>query len=88
MKIHRKHFGRDLFKICITCGSKNIKFKYSECNLIKYCEDKCKIMIHDRHLEYDCKNFIKCVLGNDIKIRGKISLKILNYVSNLLNFLI
>lgn len=56
-KIHKKHCGRDLFTLCITCGVKNTEIKCESKNCkAGYCSEKCKKMIHNDHLFYDCEN--------------------------------
>lgn len=59
-KIHKKHCGRDLFILCIYCGSENptIKCEKEGCK-VKYCSLKCKNEIHRAHLDCDCDNFIR-----------------------------
>lgn len=55
--IHQKHCKRDLFKICISCGSSIIKLKCDDCP-VKFCSLKCKDEIIKPHVEYgDCKKF-------------------------------
>ncbi|AYV81166.1 MAG: putative ankyrin repeat and MYND domain-containing protein 2 [Harvfovirus sp.] len=56
--IHKKHCGRNLFTICISCGSNNIKIKCEKCP-VWYCGDKCKRSIAAPHAEFDCDHFIK-----------------------------
>ena len=58
-KIHKTHCNRDLFGLCIACGSNNIKIKCpTEKCKINYCSETCKNSIHEMHLLYDCNNLI------------------------------
>jgi len=60
--IHKKHCGRNLFTICITCGNNIIKDQAIHCEnekcKILYCSTKCKDSLHKMHLEFDCGTFI------------------------------
>ena len=57
--VHKKHCGRDLFSLCITCGSgKNTDafLKCPECP-VKFCSQVCKSRIFQAHTNFDCSYF-------------------------------
>ena len=59
--IHKKHCGRDLFLICITCGSSDSVdtfLKCSECP-VKFCSQICKSKLFKAHKDFDCTYFQK-----------------------------
>ena len=61
-KIHKTHCKRNLFTLCITCGSTDIKIKCENCN-VHYCSNKCKNDLHSAHIDYDCNTFNKINLS-------------------------
>lgn len=55
--LHKQHCKRDLFTLCINCGSDNIKMQCDNCP-VKYCSIDCKNKIEIPHKDYDdCKIF-------------------------------
>lgn len=58
--IHKKHCKRDLFILCLTCGSSNINPELNCKNCpVKYCSESCKNDLDKMHIEYDCAYFSK-----------------------------
>jgi len=57
--IHKKHCGKDLFSVCILCGtSDDLNFKCSKCP-VKFCSKECYDKIHNEHADIDCHVFSK-----------------------------
>lgn len=56
--IHKKHCGRNVFCVCILCGSDNPQMVCDRCP-VKYCNDKCKGEIYKAHKEFDCDTYHK-----------------------------
>ena len=68
-KIHQKHCPRDLFALCMTCGSKtkvdnkllDASIKCDNCP-VTFCSETCKDRLYDPHVSYDCEYFAKTFL--------------------------
>ena len=56
--VHKEHCGRDLFTVCINCGSSETELKCDRCP-VKFCSQECKEAIGALHVEYDCDHFSK-----------------------------
>ncbi len=57
--IHKKHCGRNLFTVCILCGTADdITFKCKNCP-VKFCSKDCYDKIHIEHEEIECDIFSK-----------------------------
>ena len=55
--IHKKHCSRDLFTICMGCGTDNYTIKCAKCP-VKYC-DRCYDEFSKPHDDIDCEIFSK-----------------------------
>lgn len=55
-KLHKKHCKRDIFCVCITCGSSNTQLKCDDCP-VKFCSESCKNKLYNDHKNIDCKYF-------------------------------
>ncbi len=61
--VHKKHCGRNLFQICITCGVSPDKCPcvFIGCDKcpVKFCSKKCMDQLMNAHKEFDCDYFAK-----------------------------
>lgn len=57
-RIHKNHCNRNLFCVCICCGSDQVLLKCEKCPA-KYCSNSCRNEIEQTHKEFDCKYFSK-----------------------------
>ena len=51
--IHKRHCGRDLFKLCMRCGIREAKQRCDACP-VGYCSDSCRFKIEKAHKAYRC----------------------------------
>lgn len=54
--IHQNHCGRDLFTLCISCGSTSITLECPKCP-VKWCSQECKKRLQQDHEDFDCDYF-------------------------------
>jgi len=58
--VHKRHCGRDLFKLCSACG-KDYDDSFLKCDScpVKFCTEECKSQIYAPHKDFDCDYFSK-----------------------------
>lgn len=55
-KVHKKHCKRNIFCLCMVCGSSDTHLKCDNCP-VKFCSEQCKNELYKTHKEFDCDYF-------------------------------